>query len=92
MKRKGRKRNRKKSTQIYRATFIELEEMSYSGEFLALVFFLKFCEDVDECLLGKHDFPAERECVNNLGSYQCSHSRPGYIDDGETCQGKICLQ
>ena len=77
MKRTGRKRSRKKSTQIHRATFIELEEMSYSGEFLALVFFLKFCEDVDECLLGKHDFPAERECVNNLGSYQCSHCRPG---------------
>ena len=77
MKRTGRKRNRKKSTQIHRATFIELEEMSYSGEFLALVFFRKFCEDVDECLLGKHDFPAERECVNNLGSYQCSHCRPG---------------
>ena len=76
MKRTGRKRNRKKSTQIHRATFIELEGMSYSGEFLALVFFLKLCEDVDECLLGKHDFPAERECVNNLGSYQCSHCRP----------------
>ena len=77
MKRTGRKRDRKKSTEIHRATFIELEEMSYSGEFLALVFFLKFCEDVDECQLGKHDFPAERECVNNLGSYQCSHCRPG---------------
>ena len=55
-------------------------------------FFLKFCVDVDECVPGKHDCPAERECVNTLGSYQCSHCRPGYIDDGETCQGKICIQ
>ena len=55
-------------------------------------FFLKFCVDVDECVSGKHDCPAEHECVNTLGSYQCSHCRPGYIDDGETCQGKICIQ
>ena len=48
MKRTGRKRSRKKSTQIHRATFIELDEVSHPGEFLALVFFLKFCVDVDE--------------------------------------------
>ena len=40
VKRTGRKRSRKKITQIHRATFIELDEVSHPGEFLALVFFL----------------------------------------------------
>ena len=40
VKRTGRKRSRKKITQIRRATFIKLDEVSHPGEFLALIFFL----------------------------------------------------
>ena len=66
--------------------------MSYSGEFLALVFFLKFCEDVDECQLGKHDFLLSAN-VSIIWVHISAHivdldkltmERQEQIDDGET--------
>ncbi|CAH3167206.1 unnamed protein product, partial [Pocillopora meandrina] len=44
--------------------------------------------DTDECTSRKHDCSFDRDCVNVMGSYQCS-CKPGFTGDGKICQGNI---
>ncbi len=46
------------------------------------------CEDIDECLTGKHGCDKNSLCVNTLQSYNCQ-CKEGFSDDGYSCKSLI---
>ena len=47
--------------------------------------------DLDECQTGTHDCDVNAQCVNTIGSYNCTCLQ-GYSGDGLKCYGMDVLQ
>ncbi|CBY38665.1 unnamed protein product, partial [Oikopleura dioica] len=43
------------------------------------------CEDVNECLTGRHDCTDNESCINTVGSYHCKASKGGSRAIGAAC-------
>ena len=43
-----------------------------------------FLIDIDECVTGLANCSVNAECINSIGSFNCT-CRPGYTGDGFTC-------
>ena len=54
----------------------------------ALMFTSVLCADVDECLADNSTCPSESDCENTFGSFSCK-CEPGFIYDGDICEGII---
>ena len=50
---------------------------------------LSLISDIDECQLGLHSCHAQAQCINVIGSYNCS-CLPGYAGDRKrSCDGEF---
>ena len=45
-----------------------------------------FCSDIDECVSGTHECDVNAQCINTVGSYNCT-CKNGYSGDGRSCSG-----
>ncbi|XP_031557799.1 nidogen-like [Actinia tenebrosa] len=50
-----------------------------------------YCDDADECKLGRYRCAPDADCVNTVGSYRCV-CKKGYVGDGKTCQKDSVIQ
>ena len=46
--------------------------------------------DIDECITGNHDCDVNANCINTVGSYNCS-CKKGCTGDGRSCSGTLTL-
>ncbi len=55
--------------------------------YYTLKFSFIFSSDIDECALGTAECDPNADCVNTIGSYNCT-CRDGYFGNGSLCMGK----
>ena len=71
---------------LNRYSFLILNKPIYFKYFQAKDIVKNFFVDVNECLTNSHDCHSDADCMNKIGSYNCT-CRSGYVGNGTICTG-----
>ena len=63
-------------------------DLAWNDPYLRLI--VSACVDIDECLMGLDNCDENARCNDTEGGFTCT-CLDGFVGDGFTCSGRLCM-